>query len=339
MYFSKLLVADILEFAVSKGGDRDDLCTSLGIEIGEEVAPNEVVSYGEMVSLLNITGQAIDDEFLGLHLGEQLILKGTRQVDEIMQNSPTIEEAFSNAVNYSKLISDALTCRMEKKENYTKISFEVNPDWEVLQNQAVQQIIDLTLVCTLKSIYWLTGRKYSPKEVHLNYPTLKKRNEYFRVFDCSIKFKEPTIGIIFHNPILSQAVSTFDLGLLADLKKTANEEVKKLEAEDALILQVKKVILKSLPQKSNIKEVSQDLNVSSRTLQRKLQQRNTNFKQIEKDVLIKLAVKFMRNEERSIDEISYLLGFSEASAFIRFFKNEMNTTPRSYMKTALNKMK
>ena len=190
MYFSKLLVADIIDFAVSKGADKEDLCKSLAIKSEENFAPNEVVSYDEMVNILNITGQTIDDELLGLHLGEQLILKATKQVDEIMQNSPTIEEAFTNAINYSRLISDALTSRMEKTKDYTKISFEVNPNWEVLENHAVQQIIDLTLVCTLKSIYWLTGKKYSPFEVHLNYPPLKKRNEYYRVFDCSIKFNQ-----------------------------------------------------------------------------------------------------------------------------------------------------
>jgi len=259
MYFSKLLVADIIDFAVSKGADKEELCNGLAIKMDEEIVPNEV-----------------------------------------------IEEAFSNAVNYSKLISDALSCSMEKREQDTKISFEVNPNWAVQQNQAVQQIINLTLVCTLKSIYWLTGRQYAPKEVHLNYPRLKKRNEYFRVFDCSIKFNEATTGIIFHNPILSQAVPTYNLGLLAQLKKVGNEELEKLQSENPLILQIKSIILNNLPHKSKVTEVCHELNISSRTLQRKLQQQDTNFKQIEKGILIKLAKKFILFEERSIAEISYL---------------------------------
>ena len=176
MYFSKLLVADIIEYALSQGVDKLELYNLLSIKMDTKIAPHEVIDYEEMANILNITGQILNDEHLGLHLGEQLILKGTQQVDEIMQNSPTIEQAFSNAVNYSKLISDALSCEMVKTKQDTKISFELNPDWAVQQNQAVQQIIDLTFVCTLKSIYWLTGRKYAPKEVHLNYPSIKKRN-------------------------------------------------------------------------------------------------------------------------------------------------------------------
>lgn len=338
MYFSKLLVLDIIEFAVSNGADKKDLCKSLAIKPEENFAPNEVVSYDKMVNILNITGQTIDDEFLGLHLGEQLILKATKQVDQIMQNSPAIEEAFSNAVKYSALISDALTSSMKKTETHTKVSFEVNPNWAVLQNHAVQQIIDLTLVCTFKSIYWLTGKKYAPLEVHLNYPSLKKRNEYFRVFDCSVKFNETIPGIIFHNPILNRPLPSSNLGLLTYLKKIGDKEIEKLQSEDPLILQIKKIILNNLPEKPMIDAVSAELHLSSRTLQRKLQQQKTNFKKIEKDILLKLSKKLILFEERNIDEISYFLGFSEASAFIRFFKNEMDITPMNFKKIESKKL-
>ena len=330
MYFSKLLVSDVIEFASLNGADTKEICKSLDLNIESNINPKEIVSYDTMVALLNTTGQVLNDEHLGLHLGEQLMLKGTKQVDTIMQYSPTIEEAFSNAVNYSKLISDALESNMTKDENYTKISFEVNPDWAVLQSQAVQQIIDLTLVCTMKSIYYLTGRKYSPVEVHLSNPKLKKRNEYFRVFDCSVKFNESIPSIVFHNPVLDQELESYDFGLLAQLKKLGNEELENIQVEDPIILKIKKCILRNLPEKSSLEITSNQLNMSSRTLQRKLKDRNTNFKQIEKDILIKLAKKFLLYENKSIDQISYLLGFSEASAFIRFFKNETGITPRSY---------
>lgn len=332
MYFSKLLVADIIEFAASKGADRESLCKTLEIEIAEESPPNELVSYDKMVEILNTVGQAIDDECLGLHLGEQLILKGTKQVDDIMQYSPSIEEAFTNAIEYSRLISDALNTSMEKSGDNTKISFELNPDWAVLESHAVQQIVDMTLVCTLKSIYWLTGKRYSPIEVHLNNPSIKRRNEYYRVFDCSVKFNESTSCVIFHNPVLDRAVESYDLGLLSGLKKAASEEIEKLQSENPLILKIKKVILNHLPQKATMDIVSAELNSSARTLQRKLKESGTNYKQIEKDILLKLAKKFILLEERSIDEISYLLGFSEASAFVRFFKNEMNMPPGKYKK-------
>lgn len=332
MYFSKLLLADIVDYGASKGADRGDLCRSIGIGRLEGVSPQEQVGYEDMVAALQVTGQAIGDENLGLHMGEHAMLKGTEQVDEIMRNSPTVEEAFENASAYEKLISDALRSRMEKTEKYTRVYFEVNPNWEVLDSHAVQQIIDMTLVCALKSIYWLTNRRHCPVEVHLSNPTVKKKNEYYRVFDCSVKFGESAPCIVFRNPTVEQAVPDHDLGLLAYLKSVAEEEVGQMKSEAGLIVEVKQVILKNLPQKSTIAEVASELNLSSRTLQRRLRDLKTSFKAIEKDFLIKLAQKFLRQEERNLDEIGYLLGFSESSALIRFFKSEMQTTPKQYRK-------
>lgn len=336
MYFSKLLVADILEYADSKGAPKAELLRSLKMKLNSKTDALKKVSYDKMVEVLNTTGQSINDELLGLHLGEQIILKGTQQVDQIMQTSPTIKEAFNNAISYSKLISDAMTSHMEQTDLHTKVSFELNPNWEVLENEAVKQIIDMTLVCTQKSIFWLTGKKYPPVEVHLPYASKKKRNEYYRVFDCAVKFNKPIAAIVFHNPVLNQSVPTYDLGLLASLKKIGAAEIKKQKSENELVLQIKKAVLHKLPQKSNLHFIASELNMSTRSLQRKLQILDTNFKKVEKEILLKLARKLILHDERSIEEISYLLGFSESSSFIRFFNKEMNVSPRLFKKSQKN---
>lgn len=330
MYFSKLLLADIIDFGVEHGADRMDLCDALGLELPASIPPDAQVDYATMIRALNHTGQVIQDEYLGLHLGEKFMLRGTQQVDQIMARSSTIEEAFANAVTYSKMISDALDSNMTQTERYTTVSFEVNPNWGVLSSRAVQQIIDMTLVCALKSIYWLTGKQHAPVEVHLNYPSLKKKREYYRVFDCAIKFHEETPGIIFRNPTLREAIPSHDVGLLNALTTAANETIANFQSEDPLILEIKRIILDCLPEKTNLHVVADALHLSSRTLQRKLRSLKTTYKEIEKHILIQLAKKLILHEERTIDEVGYLLGFSESSALIRFFKKEMRITPKKY---------
>ena len=330
MYFSKMLLLDIIDYGIAQGASLEDLCKSIGVEYPTERNPQEQISYEQMVKALTIVSQAVDDDCLGLHLGEQAMLKGTQQVDNIMRSSPTIAEAFANATQFSSLISDALTSSLEKKEQQTKVSFAINPNWAVLEAQAVQQVIDMTLVCTLKSIYWLTGKKHAPAEVHLNYPATKKKKEYYRIFDCTVKFNEPVPAVIFHNPVLNQPVPSYNLGLLDFLKKMANEEIQQLTTEDPLINAIKQFILKNLPQKTNVNEVAAELLLSPRTLQRKLRELNTNFKSIEKNILLQLSKKLLLHEERNIEEISYLLGFSESSALIRFFKQGMGVSPKQY---------
>lgn len=123
-----------------------------------------------------------------------------------------------------------------------------------------------------------------------------------------------------------------NLGLLAYLKHAADLEIKKKQSVPPLIISIKKIVLNNLPNKLALFEVASKLHLSSSTLQRKLLRLNTNFKKIEKEIILKLAKNMILYEERNLAKISYLLEFSEASAFIRFFKNELNLTPKKYKK-------
>ena len=330
MYFSKSLVIDIMKFAVLKGADAHDLSTNLAIDPDLPFDHNETISYSKMESVLNLAHEAINDEFLGLHMGEQLMLNATKKVDEIMQYSPSIEEAFINANNYSKMISDALIGSVEHNSKETKVVFDVNPNWIVFHTHAVKQIIDLTLVCTMKSIYWMTGQNCFPIEVQLPYASVKNKFEYYRIFDCRIKFDQANAAIVFPKQILNLKVSNKNLGLLAQLKKSADEEIEKIKLEEPLLLEIKKSILSALPKRLKVQKLALEFKMSSRTLQRKLRYLNTSYKKIEKDILISLSKKMLLFEHKTIEEISYLLGFSEASAFIRFFKTETKTSPKKF---------
>ncbi len=76
----------------------------------------------------------------------------------------------------------------------------------------------------------------------------------------------------------------------------------------------------------------------TRTSQRKLKRMNTRFKKIEHELLLKLPRTYPEERKKSINEISYLPGLSESSAFIRFFNTSTAQTPKKHKNniTALN---
>jgi AraC-like DNA-binding protein len=62
------------------------------------------------------------------------------------------------------------------------------------------------------------------------------------------------------------------------------------------------------------------LNVSNRTLQRKLREDGTNYLDLLQDTRLQLARGCLRSPGRLVVETAYLLGFSEPSTFSRAFK-------------------
>ena len=76
--------------------------------------------------------------------------------------------------------------------------------------------------------------------------------------------------------------------------------------------------------------VAEGLNMSRRTLQRRLRDEGTSVRDIVDSVRRDLAMRYLCEREIAVAEVAFLLGFSEASAFHRAFKRWTGTTPSIY---------
>lgn len=82
----------------------------------------------------------------------------------------------------------------------------------------------------------------------------------------------------------------------------------------------------------SIGEVADDLNLSKRTLQRRLQQHNINFADLRDQVRFHHAISFLIHQELSIDSISTALDFSDRTSFTNAFKRWTGLSPSTFRK-------
>jgi AraC-like DNA-binding protein len=67
-------------------------------------------------------------------------------------------------------------------------------------------------------------------------------------------------------------------------------------------------------------EVAAALNVTNRTLRRRLLAENTSFAKIIDDVRSSLALEYLKTTRMSADDIATLLGFNDSAAFRKALK-------------------
>lgn len=92
-------------------------------------------------------------------------------------------------------------------------------------------------------------------------------------------------------------------------------------------------LLELLPTgESSIENVANKLGISKRTLQRRLKDESTSFKDVLNQTREKLARYYLKNSSTSGGEISFLLGFDDPNSFFRAFQTWTGTTPESYRK-------
>ena len=73
-----------------------------------------------------------------------------------------------------------------------------------------------------------------------------------------------------------------------------------------------------------------DFGMSQRTLQRKLSDIGLSYQQLLDETRHELARRYLDDQGKSVTEITFLLGFSEQSAFTRAFKRWSGMSPSAY---------
>ena len=76
--------------------------------------------------------------------------------------------------------------------------------------------------------------------------------------------------------------------------------------------------------------MASELFMSSRTLQRKLEDEGTSYNDVLNETRRELALRYIKEESLPLTEVSFLLGFSDSAAFSRAFKRWQGLSPSEY---------
>lgn len=166
-----------------------------------------------------------------------------------------------------------------------------------------------------------------------NLENLDDYTEYFGVKPV----KGPHVSIQFRaddakKPFLSenkQMWEFFEPGLRKRLSEVSTQE--------GTVARVKAVLLEMLPSgQSTVDEVAYRLLMSRRTLQRRLNEEDTNFKNVLAGVREELARHYITRSDLPYTQISFLLGYEDPNSFFRAFNAWTGTTPDSVRTESLH---
>jgi AraC-like DNA-binding protein len=181
----------------------------------------------------------------------------------------------------------------------------------------------------------LTGQPLNPLEVTFIYPEPESRAEYERIFGCPIKFEQKHNSMTLDMSLVNTPIRLANPALLEHFERYAQDFLAQLERKDETTRAVTKLILARLDDESlSIEKVAREMAVSVRTLQNQLQAEGVAFSDLLRDIRQRLAQQYLR-QNYTVEQITYLLGFSEPSVFRKAFKKWSGVTPREYRQGAV----
>ena len=265
---------------------------------------------------------------LGIEISDYLQLKHLGIIAYISQSCDTMGEALIRYSDFHRLIYDGSPVKVEAI-NEKSLSIR----WETLPTHLTTQITDEIAIALM--IQFLRLFLFSPdfqvNQINFRYPKPKNMAIYEDFFRCPVKFQQEKAEIIFPIQALSMPLKHGDKTLQKLLMQQAQALLESLPNTTQLDERLQQAILLGL-QKNNyqIEEISKQLNMSTRQLQRHLQSQNTTYQQRVQDVRQLLAFQYLQDPYLGLHEIALLLSYSEQSAFQRAFKQWTGLTPQQW---------
>jgi len=279
-----------------------------------------------MLKLWGLAIEATGNPCLGLLAARQFQPAVLHGLGFAWLASDTLLDALHRLVRYSRFINSAVEFHVQAQAHTTELVASV-PD--IFPN-FVPAGVDLGMAMFLRMCQITAGQPLMPVQVAMQRPEPPCKAEFAEMFGPSIEYNAADNRLCFDNEQINRPLTTANPELARINDQTVVDYLARFD-RSSIAMQVRSRIIEQLPDGIPRQEnIAETLHVSLRSLQRRLKEEETSYKDLLEDTRQALALQYLRESHRSIGEITYLLGFSEPSNFTRAFKRWTGKTPAEH---------
>jgi AraC-like DNA-binding protein len=316
--------------------DVDTLLAHLALEPELLTDNTRRISLAQFEEIVSILIKASNDPLFGLHTSEHIEPAFYSVQGYVSLNCATLKEVLSMIPIYEKIVGDMGVSDFSYKPGHTLLRWQSQLSHPLVQRHVRENIISSWFRFTQ---YFLKVEQ-QPTAVWFEHEAPSRPElieQYTEVFGCPVEFSRPYTGLWINNDNLDIRIQQADEKLLHVLLDHATQQLNELEKGLTLSEQIKSMLRLMLNQQIPSSELIADkLGISVRTLQRKLNDENTSYKEVLNELRQELALHYVKNSTLNFDIIAAKLGFGEPRSFYRSFKKWTGKTASQYRQASTN---
>lgn len=342
--YAKLL----LKVAVAEGYDVNRLIDDVGLPFNPLGLPDgqdleiTALTYSRLYRKVS---SLLQDEAFGLGTHHKIPMGTFRMMCYCIIHCTTLEKALNrmaefhvmchNIKGFQPKITDPYVVSADGKDVTLVYSSHLGRKSDDRDPSRQLRVIN-SLSLWHRFCCWLIGTSIAVKEVNVVGPAMLSREGYRFYFDCPFNFGqlENSMKISAHYldaPLVHTEES------LESFLETAPYQLFTIETEkgsDSIIPRMRSLIGYNFTKKiPSFDEMAGLMNISARTLRRRLEKEGTSYQQIKDECRRDAAIDYLSRSELSINAVAALMGFDEPSAFHRSFKKWTGITPGEFRKS------
>jgi len=315
----------VLRACESLGVDTDALLASVGIDRATAEDPDGEVGFEQMRHFWQTAYQMSGDPHLALRAGQLVKVGDYKCLDYLTVHAGTIGQSMENFCRYMLLLNTWIA--WEIVPNKDTVTLRMLPAAGILPSATYEFVFTIYT----NRVRHLTEDSWAPELVRLPFSMPAEPQIHADFFKAPVQYEAPAGEFVISMACWNRVLPSSDENLLRVLDEHARLLLEKRPLPDDFVGQVRREIVRDLHGgEVNRDNIASRLNMSPRTLQRRLDEHCLAFADLLDAVRADLAKNKLAGSDLSLAEVGFLLGFSDQSAFTRAFKRWTGKTPKEY---------
>lgn len=312
------------------GSQAEPLLAAVGIDPAVLREPGLRVPLRNYADLYNLINRELDDEAFGLFPAP--LRGGTFEfLCRGVVTATTLAEALERAARFMRLVLPDLAVSVMREGDGASL---VIAETRRLAPDAADPARVFAFEWLLRLLHglacWLVGRGLALDSVAFPYPRPPHADDYALIYTARSDFDAERLVACFQANLLDLPVRRDEAALAAFLAGAPGRLVMLYRRDRETVQRVRDRLREALPASPTLADVAARLNVSPRTLHRRLEEEGTNFRAIKEALRRDLALTRLAKDRTSVAQLAAELGYADTSAFYRAFVDWTGMAPSDY---------
>jgi len=241
-------------------------------------------------------------------------------------NARSFRESLQRFARYKQLCS-----AQEFRFTQTGDEFRLEASWPFAPGEQAPSL----LIDAMFSVVIELGRRGTQSRVQPKCLELARKPEpkdgLADYFGCPIKYKSPRDVLVLRTADLELPFVTHNDDLFKLLAPQFEDKLKATSSRPNTPEQVKWVLRRLLSgSRPDLGMVARELGMSERTLQRRITEEGTTFRDLLNATRKELVREYLEDDQMQITEVAFLVGFENTNSFYRAFRTWEGKTPAEW---------
>lgn len=309
-----------------------DYLTGIGVPIGRYIErfhlPKKMLDAPELFidesRFWRLAGDLAEQEGCldwGFRAGQQLDLSVLGEFGATLLRQPSLQAALNTFIT---------TVHTESLHAHFELMQQGEYSWLILRGYrdapAGRRVIEFYNVQLMsKLVQGAAGNRWRPPAIHLEGGSLPEDLAATEICTGSIRFSSTMTAIAIPKALLAAPMTGYCAFPLADAEKRSSTL-----AQTDFATSLRLLLTGYLDEGLTISDCAGLVGMSHRTLQRRLAEHDTSFKEILDQIRFDIAKQHLQDDSMSIIDISGELGYTNSANFTRAFRRWAGVSPRQH---------